>query len=106
MINQIKTVLLLGVLTGLMLLAGRGLGGQNGLTIALLFAVIMNFGAYFLSDKIVLAMYHAKEAKKSENGHLHRIIEDVCAKAGVPKPKVYIIPTQTPNAFATGRTPK
>lgn len=106
MINQIKTALLLGALTGLMLLVGRGIGGQNGLTIALLFAAVMNFGAYFFSDKIVLAMYRAKEASKTEYPQLHKIVEEIVHKAGLPKPKIYIIPTQTPNAFATGRNPK
>ncbi len=97
--------MLLGALTGLMLLAGRILGGAQGLTFALFFAFIMNFGAYFFSHKIVLAMYHAKEAKKTEYSQLHKIVEEVAQKANVPKPKIYIIPTQTPNAFATGRNP-
>ena len=105
MINQIKTVLLLGALTGLMLLVGRFIGGAGGLQVALLFALVMNFGAYFFSDRIVLAMYRAKEAKKSEYSQLHKIVEDVANKASVPKPKVFIIPTSTPNAFATGRNP-
>ncbi|MBI4141083.1 zinc metalloprotease HtpX [Candidatus Woesearchaeota archaeon] len=106
MINQIKTAMLLGALTGLMLLAGNLLGGRGGLTIALVFAGLMNFGAYFFSDKIVLAMYRAQEAKKTEYAALHRIIEEIAHKANVPKPKVYIIETTTPNAFATGRNPK
>ena len=105
-INQLKTAMLLGALTGLMLLAGNLLGGRGGLTIALMFAGLMNFGAYFFSDKIVLAMYRAQEAKKTEHPALHRIIEEITHKAGVPKPKVYIIETATPNAFATGRNPK
>ena len=106
MINQIKTIILLGSLTGLMLLAGRMLGGANGLTFAIMFAAAMNLGMYFFSDKIVLAMYHAKEAKKIEYTQLHKIVEEVAQKANIPKPKIYIIPTQTPNAFATGRNPK
>lgn len=106
MINQIKTIILLGILTGLMLLVGNILGGRDGLQIALLFTIILNFGSYWFSDKIVLAMYRAKEAKKNEYASLHKIIEDVASKANVPKPKVYIIPTSTPNAFATGRNPK
>lgn len=106
MINQIKTVMLLGVLTGLMLLVGNLLGGSNGLTIALAFAFVMNFGMYFFSDKIVLAMYRAQEAKKSEYSALHKMVEEIAHKANVPKPKIYVIPTATPNAFATGRNPK
>ena len=106
MINQIKTVLLLGLLTGLVLGVGWLLGGQGGLAIALIFALIMNFGSYFFSDKIVLFMYRAKEAKKSDYPSLHSVVEDVAKQAGIPKPKVYIIPTQSPNAFATGRSPK
>ncbi len=89
-----------------MLLAGNILGGRGGLTIALAFAGLMNFGAYFFSDKIVLAMYRAQEAKKSEHPELHKMVEEISHKAGVPKPKIYVIPTATPNAFATGRNPK
>lgn len=106
MINQIKTAMLLGALTGLMLLVGNLLGGSQGLTIALAFAFVMNFGMYFFSDKIVLAMYRAQEAKKSEHPELHKMVEEIAHKANVPKPKIYVIPTQTPNAFATGRNPK
>lgn len=106
MINQLKTAVLLGLLTGLMLAAGWLLGGQAGLMIALIFSLLMNFFSYFFSDKIVLLMYRAKEAKKSEYHSLHEVVEEVAKSAGIPKPKVYIIPTQTPNAFATGRNPK
>ena len=104
--NQIKTVLLLGTLTGLMLAFGLWLGGRTGLTIALGFALLMNFVMYFFSDKIVLFMYHAKEAKKSDYPQLHKIVEEIAKHAGIPKPRVYIIPTASPNAFATGRNPK
>lgn len=105
MINQLKTIALLGLLTGLMLAAGSLIGGRGGLTVALVFAGLMNFGAYFFSDKIVLMMYNAQEAKKTKYPKLHHIIEEVASRAGIPKPKVYILPTQTPNAFATGRSP-
>ena len=105
MINQLKTAALLGLLTGLMLVVGSLIGGKGGLTVALIFAGLMNFGAYFFSDRIVLAMYGAQEAKKSKYPKLHHIIEDVASRAGIPKPKVYILPTPTPNAFATGRSP-
>lgn len=104
--NQIKTTLLLGILSGIVLAAGYAFGGQTGLTIALAFAILMNFGMYFLSHKIVLAMYRARPAVKSEYPHLHRMVEEIARKAGLPKPKLYIIPTQTPNAFATGPSPK
>ena len=106
MINQLKTLLLLGILTGLLLGIGQFFGGSQGLTIAVLFSVLMNFGAYFFSDKIVLKMYGAKEAKKSEYKELHELVEETSKKAGLPKPKIFIIPTNTPNAFATGRNPK
>ncbi len=100
--NYIKTVLLLGILTGLLFVIGGLIGGRGGLTIALFFAVIMNFGAFFFSHKIVLAMYRAKEAPKSQYPKLYALVEEICKKADLPKPKVYIIPTQTSNAFATG----
>ncbi len=103
--NQIKTLMLLSLLTGLLLLVGRLVGGQSGLVIALAFSVLMNFGAYWFSDKIVLAMYKAKLADKKDYHHLHKIVDEVVAAAGIPKPKVYIIPTEAANAFATGRSP-
>lgn len=104
--NQIKTVLLLGGLSGLILLAGRIIGGQEGLLIALFFAVIMNFGMYFFSHKFVLTMYRAQIARKGEHPELHRMIEELAKKMHLPKPALYIIPTATPNAFATGPSPK
>jgi heat shock protein HtpX len=104
--NQIKTVILLGLMSGLVLGIGYLFGGNQGLTIALVFAVLMNFGMFFFSHKLVLAMYRAKPAKKSEYPKLHHMIEEIARKAGMPKPTLYIIPTQTPNAFATGPSPK
>lgn len=106
MINQLKTIILLGLLTGILLFAGSFFGGSQGLTIALAFSVAINFGAYFFSDKIVLGMYGAKEAKKSEYKELHELVEEVSKSAGLPKPRLFIIPTNTPNAFATGRNPE
>ncbi|MBW3019265.1 zinc metalloprotease HtpX [Candidatus Woesearchaeota archaeon] len=103
--NNIKTVLLLGALTGLMLLAGVLLGGRAGLLIALVFSLLMNLGTYWFSDKIVLSMYKAKKADKKEYAQLHKLIEEIAHEAKIPKPKVYIIPTMNPNAFATGRNP-
>lgn len=104
--NQIKTILLLGLLSGLMLVAGFFIGGNYGLTIALAIALVMNFGSYFYSDKIVLRMYKARPAKKSEHPKIHKIVEDVAHKAHIPKPKIYIVPSDNANAFATGRNPK
>ena len=102
--NQIKTIILLGLLTGLMLGAGQSLGGKIGLLIGLIFALLMNVVSYFFSDKIVLMMYHAREVDK--NHVLHKMVEEIVHLAKLPIPKVYIIPTNTPNAFATGRNPK
>lgn len=106
MMNQVKTVLLLGILTGLMLGIGQLLGGRQGLFIALMFALLMNFVMYWFSAKIVLMMYRAKPVTKQQAPKLHEIVEDLCKEAGIPKPPIYIIPSQTPNAFATGRNPK
>ncbi|MEM4282328.1 MAG: zinc metalloprotease HtpX [Candidatus Woesearchaeota archaeon] len=104
--NHIKTALLLGTLTGLLLLVGRLIGGITGLTVALLFSAFMNLGALFVSDKLVLAMYRAEKAKGAEFKELHQIVEEVARKAGIPKPKIYIIPSNAANAFATGRSPR
>lgn len=101
--NQIKTVILLGVLTALLLGVGQLVGGSSGLTFAFVFVLLMNFGMYWFSDKIVLAMYKAKEIK---HGKLHDMVKEVARKADVPMPKVYTVPSKNPNAFATGRSPK
>lgn len=106
MINQIKTILLLGTLTGLLLGIGQFFGGTQGLTVALIFVGLMNLSTYWFSDKFVLMMYKAHEAKKTEHVELHHIVEEVAEKAGIPKPKLYIIPSIQANAFATGRNPK
>ena len=105
MINQLKTVLLLGALTGIFL----GIGyffGPSGLTIALVIALVMNLISYFFAHKIVLFMYRAKEADKTRYKGLYRDVKQVSELANLPMPKVYIVPTKTPNAFATGRNPK
>ena len=104
--NYLKTALLLGALTGLMLLAGRLLAGPTGLVVALVFAVLMNFAMYWFSGKVVLMMYRAKEAPKSKYPKLHKIVEELAKKSGMPKPKIYIVPSPQPNAFATGRDEK
>ena len=104
--NYIKTALLLGALTGLLLVVGRLIGGTAGLTIAIVFSVLMNFGALFVADKLVLAMYRAYEAKGAEYKSLREMVGEIAEKAGLPKPRVYIIPSESSNAFATGRSPK
>lgn len=105
-INQFKTAILLGLLAGLLMAVGWLVGGYQGLTIGFGFAIIMNFGTYFFSDRIVLFMYKAKEAKKSEYPELYKIVAEVSKMAGIPMPKVYIVPGQMSNAFASGRSPK
>jgi heat shock protein HtpX len=101
--NGLKTALLLGLLSGLILAIGQYFGGANGMMLGLVFAVIMNFGSYWFSDKIVLKMYHAQEVGA---GHpLYTMVERLSRQAQLPMPKVYIIPDASPNAFATGRNP-
>jgi len=102
--NTMKTTLLLGLLTGLIIWFGGAMGGQTGLVIAFIFALMMNFGAYWFSDKIVLKMYKAKEVSKDHK--LYLIVRDLAHKAKIPIPKVYLISAPFPNAFATGRNPK
>jgi len=104
--NQIKTVLLLGLLTGILLAIGSLAGGRSGLLIALIFAGGINFFSYWFSDKIVLAIYRAKEADKTQYAKLYEMVQDVTMRAKLPMPKVYIVPGHHPNAFATGRNPK
>lgn len=103
--NSVKTVLLLGLLTGLILGIGQLLGGNQGLVIAFVFALLMNFGSYWFSDKIVLAMYRAKEVGLDQAPELYRIVQNLCLRAKLPMPRLYIIPSESPNAFATGRNP-
>ena len=101
--SAIKTTLLLGAMSGLLLALGELLGGSNGLVIAFVIAVLMNFGSYWFSDRIVLRMYRAREVSA---GHpLHQMTQRLAQQAGLPMPKVYVIPTASPNAFATGRNP-
>lgn len=106
MSNQLKTVLFLSALTGILLFFGQILGGTQGVVIALIFAGVMNFFAYWFSDKVVLAIYRAREIKEHEAPRLYGIVRRLTTKAGLPMPRVYIIPTPTPNAFATGRNPE
>ncbi len=104
--NMFKTFFFLAVLSILFIVVGNLIGGKTGATIALFMALVMNFIAYFFSDKIVLATSGAIPIDRSQDPELHAIVEDVARRAGIPKPKVYIIPVETPNAFATGRNPK
>jgi heat shock protein HtpX len=104
--NMFKTTVLLAALTGLLVLIGDYFGGTGGMIIAFLFAVILNFGSYWYSDKIVLKMYGAKEVSPADSPNLHRIVDGLAMKAQLPKPKVYIVESGMPNAFATGRDPK
>ncbi len=104
--NQLKTVLLLGALTGLLVVIGGALGGENGMLIAFAFAVAMNFFSYWFSDKIVLSMYKAKELSESDAPRLFGIVRKLTTQDGLPMPRIYLIPNQTPNAFATGRNPE
>jgi heat shock protein HtpX len=103
--NIFKTAMLMLLLTLLLVWGGAALGGRQGMTFALIFAFIMNFISYFFSDKIVLRMYKAREVSEAEAPVLYRIVRRLSQKAGMPMPKVYIIPDMSPNAFATGRNP-
>lgn len=105
-LNQLKTVVLLGLLTGILLVIGGLIGGRAGLTIAFVFAILMNFGMYFYSHKLVLVMYRAKPLSKKQAPKIHQMVEEIAKEAGIPKPKLYMVPTQTSNAFATGPSPK
>ncbi len=104
--NQIKTTFLLAVMTVFILLIGQILGGRQGLIIALVFAAGMNFVSYWYSDKIVLRMYKAREVTPGQAPEIYSIVQDLARKADLPPPKVYIIPQESPNAFATGRNPE
>jgi heat shock protein HtpX len=103
--NTIKTAMLLGLLTGIILLIGSA-WGQQGLTIALFLAALINFGSYFFSDKIALRMYRAEPVSHAEAPRLYSILEFLCSRAGIPLPKIYLIRDDSPNAFATGRNPE
>jgi len=104
--NQIKTTLLLTMLTVLLVAMGGAIGGKSGMLIAFVIAGGMNFFAYWNSDKIVLRMYNAREVSRADSPAFYGIVEDLARKANMPMPKVYVIPSDTPNAFATGRNPQ
>jgi heat shock protein HtpX len=106
MSNMFKTALLLGVLTAMLVLIGGAVGGRQGMLIAFIFAVAMNFASYWFSDKIVLSMYGAQPIEESEAPALYAIVRRLATRAGIPMPRVYLISVDTPNAFATGRDPE
>ena len=106
MSNVFKTGLLLAVLTAMLVLAGGAIGGQRGMVMAFFFALVMNFFSYWFSDKIVLAMYGAKPVEEAQAPQLYAMVRRLAQRADIPLPKVYIIPTDAPNAFATGRNPQ
>jgi heat shock protein HtpX len=106
MSSQIKTALLLGLLTVLIMIVGQAMGGRNGLVFAFFLAVAMNFGSYWFSDKIVLAMYGARELAPADAPGLHTMVEELARNGGIPKPRIMIVPQEAPNAFATGRNPE
>jgi heat shock protein HtpX len=103
--NMFKTAFLLTAMTLLLMLIGRAFGGQNGMFLALAFAAVMNFVSYFYSDKIALAMYRAQPVTREELPRAYAAVERLTQKIGIPMPKIYVIPTESPNAFATGRNP-
>jgi heat shock protein HtpX len=106
MANLMKTGVLLAALTVLLVLIGGALGGQNGMVMAFGLALVMNFGSYWFSDKIVLAMYRAKPVDEASAPGLYRTVRTLVTRAGLPMPRVYVLPGEAPNAFATGRNPQ
>jgi heat shock protein HtpX len=103
--NALKTALLLGLLTGFMIVVGEQLGGRNGMVVALVIAAIMNFVSYFYSDKIALMTYRAQPVTREQLPRAYEVVERITQRQGLPMPKIYVIPTESPNAFATGRNP-
>ncbi len=104
--NTVKTIGLMVFMTLLLVFVGAAIGGRGGMVMAFVLAVIMNFGAYWFSDKIVLRMYNAQPVTEAQAPELHAMVRTLVQKAGMPMPKVYIMPEETPNAFATGRNPE
>jgi heat shock protein HtpX len=104
--NTFKTAFLLTALTLLLMFLGRTFAGQQGMVFALVFAGVMNFVAYFFSDKIALATYRAQAVTREQLPRVYQVVERLTQKAGLPMPKIYVIPNESPNAFATGRNPR
>lgn len=103
--NALKTTLLLSVLTALLVFFGRVAGGESGMLTAFFFACVMNLGAYWFSDKLVLSLYRAQRVSEAEAPEVHEIVRTLAGRAGIPVPELYVIPSAAPNAFATGRSP-
>ena len=106
MTSQLKTALLLGLLTVLFCIVGQAMGGRTGLFVAFALALAMNLGSYWFSDKIVLSMYQARELSPADAPGLHAMVEELARNAGIPKPRIMLVPQDAPNAFATGRDPE
>ncbi len=104
--NTMRTTVLLAGLTALFLVAGYALGGQQGIMIAIIFALVMNVGSFWFSDKLVLKIYKAKEVGPNDEPVLYQTVQQLAQRARLPMPKVYLVPSDTPNAFATGRNPQ
>jgi heat shock protein HtpX len=104
--NTVRTTLLLGALTGLIVWIGQMLGGSQGAVIALVLAAVMNLGSYWFSDRIVIAMYRGREITEVDDPELSAIVRTLARQMGMPMPRLYVIPTDSPNAFATGRNPQ
>ncbi len=104
--NTLRTTLLLGLLTSLLVIAGGAIAGKSGMTVALIMAGVMNFVSYWFSDKIVLAMYGAREVGEHDSPEFYSMVRQLAIQAGIPMPRVYLIESDTPNAFATGRNPE
>jgi heat shock protein HtpX len=105
MSNTLKTTFLLALMTGLLLWIGQALGGPQGLVIALVMAALMNLGSWWFSDRIVLSMYGARELSQSDAPDLYAVVHDLALAASMPMPRLYMVPSESPNAFATGRSP-
>ena len=104
--NTFKSTLLLVVLTVFLIFVGDWAGGRNGMVIAFVLSVVFNFGTYFFSDKLALSMYRAQPVTREQLPRAYEVVERLSAKQGLPMPKIYVIPSESPNAFATGRNPK
>src|SRR5260370_31012568 len=107
--NALKTVALLGLMSAILIVGGQVLGGRGGMYVGLFFAVAMNFGSYFFSEKIALSTYNAQPVTPTENREVYArvqpLVANLCQRMGLPMPKLWLIPDESPNAFATGRNP-
>jgi heat shock protein HtpX len=104
--NMLRTTILMAALTGLIVWLGGMLGGSQGAVVALVMAAVMNFGSYWYSDRIVIAMYRGEEIQEQDDPELYAIVKELAQRNGMPMPRLYVIPSESPNAFATGRNPE